>query len=142
MDPKQETDARRRVAAQQPVPRAACPGCLADLRSNLGQAVLGWCPQCYPGRDAILSELLRVTDPHWRMPQDVLDAEDEVLRLGMEAGLLRARAEAALRAHSEATAKLQYLRAERKVCLECHRAPAGRSRVCARCYEAWVRGHR
>ena len=138
----QETDARRRVAAEQPLPRAACPGCLRDLRPTPEAAAWGWCPECFIGRDQILSELLRVADPHWRMPQDVLDAEDEVLRLGMEAGLLRARAEAALRAHSEATAKLQYLRAERKVCLDCHRAPAGASKVCTRCHDAWLRKQR
>jgi hypothetical protein len=136
----QETDSRRRVAAEQPLPRAACPGCLRDLRPTHESAARGWCPLCYPNRDAILADLLRVTDPRWRVPQDVLDAEDAVLRLGMEAGLLRARAEAALRAHAEATAKLHYLRADRKVCLDCHRAPAGRSKVCTRCHDAWRRG--
>lgn len=130
-------EGRKRLAAEQPVPRASCPGCLADLRPDPARAQAGWCPECFPRRDEILRQLLRVPDPHWKLPEWVRQEEDALEGLYAEAEHLSARAEAARRHHAQKTAEMRYRLARERVCLDCHAGQAGYSALCPPCETAW-----
>jgi len=132
-----EVNARRRIAAEQPVPRAACPGCLRDLRPFVTQARRGWCRHCYSRRDDILHDLLRVTDPRWRMPTVVKVAREHLARLKAVAAESALAAEKARREAAQMEADLRYLQVEHKVCIRCNRSPAGATHMCRRCQDTW-----
>jgi hypothetical protein len=135
LDPR-EVDGRRRIAAETPTPRDVCPGCLRDLRGYPRQQKRGWCVLCYPRRDAILSELLRVVDPAWKKPDRLVRAERAALEAMKTTERLRESAECAARRAAELAADARYLRQELRVCLDCGEAPAeGRDGVCRRCLD-------
>lgn len=132
-----EVARRKRLMAEQPLPRDGCPGCLRDLRPWPTQARRGWCRHCVSRKEAILFELLRVADPHWRLPTPiaVLESTVQLARERIEADADAV--ERARRALAKLEADLRYLRAEYHVCLRCTRAPAGRTQLCRACQDAW-----
>ncbi len=98
---------------------------------------VGWCIECHPNRDAILGRLLMTPDPHWRLPEWVA-AEREVLAgILAETEHLRARSEAARRAHARRWAEMRYRLARERVCLNCEEAQANYSQLCPPCQTAW-----
>jgi len=134
---QEETNARRRSAAEQPLPRNRCPGCLASLAHCLATSNRGWCTKCYPDRDAILSQLLRVPDPKWHLSKELRATEAEIERLHGEARALRQAAEDTMRRAAEAEAAFRYELSFHGVCLECRRAKATRTKICLACQDKW-----
>jgi uncharacterized coiled-coil protein SlyX len=137
LDPA-EVERRKRLAAETGPPRDACPGCLRDLRPFPMQRRQGWCRFCVASRDEILSRLLRVTDPHWRLPGNVVALEATVAETERRLGEMEAVVENGRRHLAKLRANLRYLRVEMKVCPHCTRAPAGRSNLCRACEDSHV----
>jgi hypothetical protein len=128
-----DRDGRRRLAAEQPMPRASCPGCLVDLRPTPEQAQAGWCSSCHPKRDEVLRALLLVPDPHWRLPEWVATEIERIRGFGAEADHLRVRAESMRRHHAKTAADLRYRLAAARVCLACCEAQADYTQICPAC---------